>query len=207
MKMSKAKALLFDLGGVVIDIHPSRIAERWAQHAKCSLSELNWSFTPDEAYFRYECGKISFQEYLSLLRARMNISISDAEMLDGWNNIFGDVIVGVPDLLRAAKNHFPLYAFSNSNVAHERCWSVRYEEVLKNFSEIFVSSTIGLRKPDREAFAYVSRRIGLRPEDIAFFDDSPENVEGATAFGLRAYLIRTPRDLAAAVHDVLPVQE
>ena len=205
--MTKVKALLFDLGGVVFNIHPRRIAERWAQHAKCTRSELNWSFTPDEDYFRYECGKISFQEYFSLLRARMNISISDAEMLDGWNNIFGDVIIGVPDLLKAAKNHFPLYAFSNSNVAHERCWSVRYEEVLKDFSEIFVSSTIGLRKPHKEAFSYVSGRVGVRPEEIAFFDDTPENVEGATAFGLRAYLIRTPGDLAAAVYEVMPMQE
>jgi putative hydrolase of the HAD superfamily len=101
--MPKVKALLFDLGGVVVDIHPGRIAERWAQHAKCNLSELNWSFTPDEDYFRYELGKISYLQYLSILRARMKISISDAEMLDGWNNIFGDVVPGVPDLLETAK--------------------------------------------------------------------------------------------------------
>lgn len=202
--LPKVKALLFDLGGVIIEIHPNRIAERWAQYAKCRASDLNWSFSLDEDYQRHERGMISSREYLALLRARMDISISDTEMLDGWNQIFGDVIPGVEALLVRVGQQLPLYAFSNSNVAHEECWSARYRDVLRNFEKVFVSSTIGLRKPERQAFSHVADSIGVRPAEIAFFDDTPENVEAARDFGLHSFLISAPCDLPAAVADVIP---
>ena len=61
---------------------------------------------------------------------------------------------------RAAKR-MPLYAFSNTNPAHVEHFSKAYADVLGHFREIFLSSTIGLRKPDAEAYDHVVKAIGV----------------------------------------------
>ena len=50
-----------------------------------------------------------------------------------------------------------------------------------SFEKIFVSSTIGLRKPDAEAFHFVVGEIGVPAGRIVFFDDLQENVDAARA--------------------------
>ncbi len=93
----------------------------------------------------------------------------------------------------------PSYAFSNTNPAHERFWAVEYRETLKPLRKVFVSSTIGLRKPDKAAFDHVAREMGVAPACILFFDDALINVEGARAAGLQAVHVRGPADVPEAL--------
>jgi glucose-1-phosphatase len=102
------------------------------------------------------------------------------------------------DLLARAARKLPLYAFTNTNPDHELVWSSRYADILANFKEIFVSSTIRLRKPDPAAFDHVVQAIGAPAERIVFFDDVIENVEGARACGLQAVHVRSSADVADA---------
>jgi glucose-1-phosphatase len=101
--------------------------------------------------------------------------------------------------LAKATGSFPLYAFTNSNREHEQYWSKRFSGILSNFKEIYVSSTIGLRKPEAEAFDYIVRAIGVSANRIMFFDDSFENIEGARARGLQAVHVKSSADLADAL--------
>ena len=59
-----------------------------------------------------------------------------------------------------------------------------YADVLGHFREMFLSSTIGLRKPDAAAYDHVVKAIGVPASRIVFFDDLAENIEGARARGL-----------------------
>ena len=71
--------------------------------------------------------------------------------------------------------------------------------MLGHFREIFLSSTIGLRKPDAEAYDHVVQAIGVPAERIVFFDDLDENIDGARRRGLKAVLVRSPGDVARAL--------
>ena len=72
-------------------------------------------------------------------------------------------------------------------------------EVLGHFRQIFLSSTIGLRKPDAEAYDHVVQAIGVPAERIVFFDDLDENIEGARQRGLKAVLVTSTDDVARAL--------
>jgi glucose-1-phosphatase len=72
-------------------------------------------------------------------------------------------------------------------------------DVLGHFRELFLSSTIGLRKPDAAAYDHVVKAIGVPPKRIVFFDDLAENIEGARARGLIAVHVRSPDDVAGAL--------
>ena len=148
MPSSSADALLFDLGRVVIDIDFNRAFSRWAGHARCDQKLIRERFRHDTAYKRHERGEIDSQEFFANLRASLGIDISDAQLLDGWNSILVGEMPGVSELLANAAGSFPLYAFTNSNREHEQYWSKQFSGILSNFKEVYVSSTIGLRKPE-----------------------------------------------------------
>jgi putative hydrolase of the HAD superfamily len=194
-----ADALLFDLGNVVFDIDFERAFARWARHASCDAATLRERFSHDAAYRRHEVGAIGHEEYFESLRASLRIDISDAHFLEGWNAIFLDEVPGISAALAQAAARMPVYAFSNSNPAHEACWDDRYGGTLAHFRKVFVSSTIGLRKPDAEAFRFVVGEIGVPAERIVFFDDSQNNVEGARACGLQAVHVTSHADVAEAL--------
>ena len=77
---------------------------------------------------------------------------------------------GLSDLLASAAERFPLYAFTNSNPEHVKCLSDRFADLLRPFRQVFVSSDIGLRKPEPEAFRHVVDSIGVRAHRVLFFD-------------------------------------
>jgi FMN phosphatase YigB (HAD superfamily) len=194
-----ADALLFDLGRVVLDVDFNRTLSCWAGHAGCEPAHLIGRFSPDEAYKRHERGEISDAEFFAALRASLGIEVTDAQFLEGWNAIFAGEMPDIGDLLARAAQHLPLYAFSNTNRAHEAHFSQHFAGVLGHFRKLFLSSTIGLRKPDAEAYDHVVKAIGLPAGRIVFFDDVAENIEGARARGLLAVHVTSTRDVAEAL--------
>jgi putative hydrolase of the HAD superfamily len=197
-----ADALLFDLGRVVLDIDFGKTLACWAGHAGCEVAHLVARFSPDETYRRHERGKISDAEFFASLRTSMGIGISDAQFLEGWNALFAGEMPGIAPLLARAAQRVPLYAFSNTNGAHAEYFSAAFADVLGHFREIFLSSAIGLRKPDAAAYDHVVKAIGVPASRIVFFDDTAENIEGARARGLTAVHVTSPDDVARALAEL-----
>jgi HAD superfamily hydrolase (TIGR01509 family) len=196
-------ALLFDLGGVVTDIDFNRVLARWAHSADCDQADLKSRFAADAPYRQHEIGALSDQDYFASLRSSLRIDISDAQFLDGWNDIFVGEMPGMAAVLKRAAKAMPLYAFSNTNPAHVLHWSKRYAAICSHFTEMFLSSTIGMRKPDAAAFDYVIEQIGVPAERIVFFDDVLENVHGGAARGLRAVHVATRSTVAESLAPLL----
>jgi len=194
-----ADALLFDLGRVVIDIDFDKALACWAGHAGCEPAQLVGRFARDEIYQRHETGSIDDAEFFASLRTSLGIDLSDAQFLEGWNAIFAGEMPGIGSLLMRAGTRVPLYAFSNTNNAHVEHFSHVYADVLGHFREIFLSSAIGLRKPDAAAYDHVVQAIGVPAERIVFFDDLAENIHGARARGLTAVHVTSPDDVAQAL--------
>jgi putative hydrolase of the HAD superfamily len=106
---------------------------------------------------------------------------------------------GIAPLLARAAKHMPLYAFSNTNRPHVEHFSKAHGDLLSHFRELYLSSTIGLRKPDAAAYDHVVKAIGVPASRILFFDDLAENVEGARARGLLAVQVKSSADVANAL--------
>jgi glucose-1-phosphatase len=199
LSSGSADALLFDLGRVVINIDFNQTLACWAGHAGRPLAELSGRFGPDETFRRHETGEASDAEFFAALRQTLGVDLSDAQFLEGWNAIFAGEMPDMNALLARAAKRLPLYAFSNTNRPHIEHFSRAYADILGHFREIFLSSTIGLRKPDAAAYDHVVKAIGVPAERIVFFDDLAENIEGARMRGLTAVHVTSPDDVARAL--------
>ncbi|MBX9650320.1 MAG: HAD family phosphatase [Xanthobacteraceae bacterium] len=194
-----ADVLLFDIGRVVLDIDFSRVMAVWAGHAGRELIRPVGPLSPDDAWRRHERGEISDADFFASLRISLGIGITDDQFLEGWNAIFTGEMPGIAKTLARAQGKLPLYAFSNTNPAHVAHFSRVYADLLGHFREIFLSSTIGLRKPEAAAYDHVVKAIGVPASRIVFFDDNAENIEGARARGLTAVQVTSPDDVARAL--------
>ena len=198
-------ALLFDLGGVLVEIDFNRAFEAWASAARVPASRIAARFSFDPAYEAHERGEIRGSEYFAHLRNALGVSLSEDEFLAGWNAIFLEPVAGIDTVLEGLPKVFPLYVFSNTNPAHQAYWQFRYKDVLEPFSRVFCSCDLGARKPGGEAFLKVCARIGSPPSRIAFFDDSQANVLGARQAGLHAFQVASAAEVRRALTHELGI--
>jgi glucose-1-phosphatase len=196
---ASADALLFDLGGVVIQIDFARAFQAWAEAGGVPASQVHARFSLDAGYEAHERGELEPAAYCAHLRHTLGLEIADEHLLAGWNQIFLEEMPGVGLLLEKLARSFPVYAFSNTNVAHRTFWQMRYAKLLEPFSHIFCSCDLGKRKPSPAAFLEVASRIKIAPARIVFFDDLSDNVHGAREAGLRAHEVHSAEDIRAAL--------
>lgn len=192
-------ALLFDLGGVIIDVDFRRAFAAWSADSGVPAETLGARFTIDACYERHERGEISVTDYFESLRGSLGIGLTDAQFERGWNAVFGRKIPGIARLLRSVQPRFPLYVFSNSNAAHHECWARKYATTLRMFRRVFVSCELGWRKPEPQAYAAVAREMKMPPQRILFFDDLKDNVEAAQNVGMQAVHVKSLADVETAL--------
>jgi putative hydrolase of the HAD superfamily len=191
--------LLFDLGGVVVDIDFRRCFRRWAEASGTSIELIASRFSVDTAYEQHERGTLDITAYFEQVRTGLGVDLDDEALLEGWNDIYIGMVPGIGPLLAAAATDFPLYAFTNSNPTHQAVWSKRFAVELEVFTETFVSSDIGKRKPERGAFDAITEMIGNPAPRVLFFDDLAENVAGALEAGLQAVHVTGADSVSAAL--------
>jgi FMN phosphatase YigB (HAD superfamily) len=196
------EALLFDLGGVLIDIDFGRAIAAWAPYSALPADVLRQSFSHDLHYERHERGEISAQQYFDHLATCLQLDASTAQIEAGWNAIFVGEITRTRQWVESLKGVLPCHAFSNTNASHMACWSQTFPRVAGAFDRIFASHQLGLRKPEREAFDRVCALIGKDAGSILFFDDLVDNVEAARHAGLQAVQVRSPDDVAIALQSL-----
>ena len=199
MTEQPVEALLFDFGGVLIDIDFERVFARWAELAAVPLGQVKARFEHGAAYQAHERGEIDAAQFYATQRAALGVDLSDADFEDGWQRVFGPEIAPTVALLPALKQRIPLHLFSNTNRTHHGYWKRRYAEALRPIERHFISCEMGVRKPDRESFDAVAAALRIPAGRILFFDDTATNVEGARAAGLQAVQVKSPRDVRDAV--------
>ncbi len=192
-------AVVFDLGGVILEVDFNRVFDAWAGAAGVPAAQILERFRLDAAYERHERGEIDANQYFAALRETLGLSLSDAQFAAGWNCMVGAAVAGAPEVLVAAERRWPLYVFSNTNAMHYAHWGPGHAGLMQHFKRLFLSFEMGLRKPEALAFAQITREIGVPMGRILFFDDTAENVDAALALGMQAVLVRGTGDVRAAL--------
>jgi putative hydrolase of the HAD superfamily len=189
------RAVLFDLGGVVLDIDFERPLAVWQPHSRLAPEELRAAFRQDDPYLRHETGALSADGFLAHLREVLALECDPDTVRAGFNAILVAEIEETVRLLDAIRPDVPRYAISNTNPVHVAEIERAFPRLLPRFHRVFVSHEIGQRKPDAAAFRHVLEAIGVPAPEALLFDDLLPNIEAARAIGMQAVQVRGPEDV------------
>lgn len=186
------KALLLDLGGVLIDIDYLATEKAFEKLGVDDFKNRYTQFAQNELFDRFECGQISPQHFINLLLPYTAQGTTPNEVVAAWNAMIGAFPVEKIALLDRLSQTLPLFMLSNTNELHwfpvEKAWKrVSQKDMASYFRTIFLSHQIGKRKPSPETFIWVCEQIGFEPKEVLFIDDSPQHIEGAKAAGLQTF--------------------
>jgi putative hydrolase of the HAD superfamily len=178
------KALLFDMGNVLIEISFLKMMDAFGVHCHTEREAAHmvesWKF-----HDQYERGLISTDQFRAHVAEILGRNLTREQFEKGWTSIYVGPVNGVELLLSRLAQIYPIYLLSNTNPAHMNFCLSEFG-VLQRFNRRFLSYEIGCRKPEREIYERVKNDIGVAAGEILFFDDMPGNVSGARDFGLRA---------------------
>jgi 2-haloacid dehalogenase len=200
-----ADAVLFDLGGVLVDWNPRHLYRRL--FADEAAMEAFLATVCTQAWNEEQDAGRSFAEGVALLLARHP---HYAEEIGAYDLRWGEMLKGPIDASVAILDELrgrgvPMFGLTNWSaekfpVARERF------AFLEWFGGIVVSGEEQLKKPDPRIFRLAAERFGLEPSDTLFVDDSPTNVAAAAGLGFRTHrYVEAPalRD-ALVAHGLLP---
>ena len=199
----KNKTLIFDLGGVLLDIFIERSfgALMALGMDAAILSEKRCLM--DDMIQRYDRGDVSTTEFYSYIAQNLPQSVQalpQEELLerihDIWNMMLGSFSREKIEYIRTLceKGH-RVVMLSNTNEGHwetiERIFRYTVGVPLSEFfDELYLSFRMNLRKPEPEIFEALLRSEGVEAADCIFFDDSQENCDAARALGIEAVVMQ-----------------
>ena len=108
--------------------------------------------------------------FLPPLARHLQLHGDPVQIAEGWNSIFIDEITETRRVVEAARAKLPCHAVTITPATHPAAWPTKFPAVVGAFDGIFVSPEIGHRKPERSAFEFVARSVGVPVESILFFD-------------------------------------
>jgi putative hydrolase of the HAD superfamily len=197
----------FDLDGTLFDHRGSAIVgvDRFLESLGVEPSERArslWFSAEDEQIERWRSRRIDFQEQrrerLRTVLPALGIDApSGATELDGLFELylqgyraawraFADSV----ELLRRVRSTGRPVGLLTNGAQEQQLDKLRFTGLLEHFDVVCISESIGVQKPDPEAFRRLAERLGVEPEECLFVGDNPlHDIEGARAVGMTALLV------------------
>lgn len=191
--MTETKNIIFDLGGVLLDIDYQRTIDAFKTLGIENFEEMFSRFKADELFENLETGNITENEFYSAIKKRTSVSISDTDIENAWNALLLDFRTGSLEYLEKLSVHHKLYLLSNTNRIHLRCFRGLFIKQTGKpsldayFRKAWYSNEVGLRKPEKEIFDFVLSEENLKPAETLFIDDTLINIETALRMGFKTH--------------------
>lgn len=194
------KAIIFDLGGVILDLRFSRMVEQFESLGIQDFAQYFNLKNQDSLFQKQELGLNSDAQFFADFRQLTQSELTDQQIESTWNLILGDFDKARMDLLTELSADYSLYLFSNTNSLHARCFEKRCLEQIGRsldsyFEKAYYSHELHLRKPTVESFEEILQQSKLQAAQTLFVDDNADNIAGAKTAGLQTYHLQAPESL------------
>ena len=193
--MSKYKNIIFDLGGVLLDIDYNRTLQAFEKLGVKNFDELYSQAKAGELFQRLEKGTIPLPEFYTTLNQIAGQNYSQKDINQAWNAMLLDFREDSLDYLEVLKPKANLILLSNTNAIHlDEFFKIydaksRKHGFEKYFHHCIYSFETGTRKPDAECYEWVFDHAGINPRETIFIDDSVQNIQAAKELGVESILL------------------
>jgi glucose-1-phosphatase len=201
------KNIIFDLGGVIINIDYSLTSQAFAKLGLPNFDSLFSQAKQNPLFDLYEKGLVPSSEFRNELKKYVGPSTDDATIDKAWNAMLLDVPAERLQLLKNAKATHRTFLLSNTNDIHIETFNGYLQKTFGipdlsgHFDKLYLSYKVGMRKPDKEIFDLVLSENNLQPHETLFIDDSVQHVEAAKKLGIQAYLLDVKKESIIGLFD------
>lgn len=188
--MKEISNIIFDLGGVIMDIDVKHTLRAFEKLGLDSIEEMFGHGFASSFFSDHEAGRIGDEEFVSEIKKMLTGEVSDEEVIEAWNALLLRFPEDRIQLLQDLKKKYRIFLFSNTNAIHYQKFSEMFRQHFPGtledlFEKAYYSHSLGHRKPNTEGFDIIVRENNLDPRKTLFVDDALINVEGAIKAGLK----------------------
>lgn len=193
--MASIKNIIFDLGGVLLNIDYNQTSNAFKQLGVAGFDELYSQAAANQLFEALETGEISDEAFYATMSGYCHPETTQVQMQAAWNNILLDFRNGSLDYLKKLKERYNLYLLSNTNAIHLEAFNqiLRSQTGERSLDDFFIKSyyshLMKKRKPYPATYTWVLEDAGLKAEETLFVDDSINNINGAKEAGLQTHLL------------------
>jgi putative hydrolase of the HAD superfamily len=184
------KHVIFDLGNVLIHIHPEKTLQQFADFCGFSVEKVK-EFFNSPIYWDHMAGLYSPEVFYQKVIRAYPCTISMDEFKKIWNSVIGVPKEGIESLIHQLKENYSLSVCSNTDPWH---WQKVMQEVsfMTAFTKYFLSFEMKMNKPDPRIFASIPEQLNCDAQECLFIDDIRVNVDQANLSGFHTILASEP---------------
>ncbi len=190
--MAEIKAIIFDLGRVLIGIDNARGLTGWIQkNTAFSLEQL----MHDDFFLSFNRGEITPEDFWKIGCCKLSADFSYSEFCSLWCEFFFPQD-GMEELVSKLQQHHHLGLLSDTDPLHWGHIKRKFPWIARTFLNPCLSFEIGECKPAVKCFETAVDSVGVPAENCLFIDDLEKNIHGAINSGLQAIQFSSPANLA-----------
>jgi glucose-1-phosphatase len=201
----KLRALIFDIGRVLIRIDVSRAMQGLAFGRSLSPQELWSAIEKDPRWKDWQEGRISPRDWHLHLKQRFGGSATFEQFIEAWNQVLDPEPILGKELFEKLSRKYRLALLSNTDPIHMQYMEPRYD-FFPYFKARIYSCAVGSSKPNPLIFREALRACRVTAEEAVYVDDILEYVQAARQLGIAGVQFQSPHQLTAdlARHGVEP---
>ena len=187
----QVSSIIFDLGGVLINLDPERTRQSFIKLGTPHFDQLFTMYKATQLFYDLETGHVDSDTFIKTLQKETVKGTSEQDIIDAWNAMLLDFRLESLDFVKQLKAQYPTFLFSNTNIIHQKSFqqtikeTTPYSSVDELFHKAYYSHEIGLRKPVVDAYRYIITEKKLDAGQTLFIDDNKDNIQGAKEAGLQ----------------------
>lgn len=191
--MLDRKNIIFDLGGVLLDIVPEATLDALRNLGVGEHLLTDGLNVRNELLQGLECGIVSPEDMYCTVAESMGVVCSPAvreRIKAAWCAMLGEAAIEKFRCLRALrKRGYKVFLLSNTNAIHweaieERLKALEGRPLEDYFDGMYLSFRMHICKPDVAIFEQLLAAEGITASETTFFDDSYDNCAAASSLGI-----------------------
>jgi glucose-1-phosphatase len=198
--LKEIKNIIFDLGGVLLDIDFQKSTDAFKSLGIEDFEEMFSQFKADELFEKLERGELNEEDFYAAIKKRTKLPVTNAEIDMAWNALILHFRTESLEFLEKLADKYKLYLLSNTNSIHLNFFKQLFTNQTgkpsldAHFVKAWYSNEMGLRKPGTKIFEFVLEEENLKAAETLFIDDTLSNIETAQKLGFKTHhLLPTER--------------
>lgn len=202
------KNLVFDFGGVVVDIYWEDAVKEFARLGLPDASQTIDRYKQKGIFLDLEEGRIDAETFIDKLSMMAGHSLTYDEVEGAWRAFFRHVSEKRMAMLERLHGKYRMYVLSNTNPfvmgwARSHRFTADGKSLDYYFDKLFLSYKLGMSKPSPAIFKTMIDEARLVPQETLFVDDGESNIKTADSLGFKTLYVREGTDWTETIEGVL----